>query len=181
MPPSSLPRQPRKEERPGTKKYNDIVCSGRIRLQHKASCYHGHGYSNRLSSLQGCTSVIPHARISRLAYTLLGNAPPRLSDTPKSILRALSSVCDGRCHRDGKREGKTRGRECRWCRNRVQHKHGDGHHDVPRFGALLRDKTPTPACLFYMNENWNYNNCYLTAQGKVRVVVGQTLSCFPKV
>src|SRR3954463_9798414 len=78
----------------------------------------------------------------------------------------LSSMCDGRCHRDGKREGKTRGRECRWCRNWVEHKHGEGHHDVPRFGALLRDNTPTPACLFYMNENWSYNNCSLVCSGE---------------
>src|ERR1041384_1903747 len=27
-----------------------------------------------------------HARISMVAYTLLGNAPPRLSDTPRPIL-----------------------------------------------------------------------------------------------
>ena len=48
MPPSSLPRHPREEAKPGTNKYKDIVCSGRIWLQHKASCYRGHGYSNRL-------------------------------------------------------------------------------------------------------------------------------------
>src|ERR1044072_8370824 len=30
-----------------------------------------------------------HARISRVAYTLLGNAPPRLSDTPRPILRLI--------------------------------------------------------------------------------------------
>src|SRR3954469_7391256 len=88
MPLSSLPRHPREDAKPGTNKYKDIVCSGRIWLQHKASCYRGHDYSNRLYSLQGCTSVIPHARISRVAYTMLGNTPPRLSDTTKSILRA---------------------------------------------------------------------------------------------
>ena len=33
------------------------------------------------------------------------------------------------------------------------------HHDVPRFGALRRDNTPTPACLLYINEISNYNNC----------------------
>src|SRR4051812_24795306 len=88
MPPSSLPRHPREEEKSGTNKYKDIVCSDRIWLQHKVSCYRGHGYSNILSSLQGCTRVIPHSQISRVSYTLLGNAPPRLSDTPKSILRA---------------------------------------------------------------------------------------------
>ena len=36
-----------------------IVRSGKIQLQHKASCYRGHGYSNRLNSLQGCTTVQP--------------------------------------------------------------------------------------------------------------------------
>ena len=36
-----------------------IVSSGKIQLQHKASCYRGHGYSNRLNSLQGCTTVQP--------------------------------------------------------------------------------------------------------------------------
>src|SRR4051812_5684386 len=80
--------------------------------------------------------------------------------------RQLSSICDGRCHGDGKIEGKTRGTKCRWCRNRVEHKHGEGHHDVPRFGALVRDNTPTPACLFYMNEDWSYNNCSLVCSGE---------------
>src|SRR3954464_15164481 len=36
-----------------------IVHSGKIQLQHKASCYRGHGYSNRLNSLQGCATVQP--------------------------------------------------------------------------------------------------------------------------
>ena len=31
---------------------------------------------------RGCTTVTLYARISRVAHTLLGNAPPRLSDTP---------------------------------------------------------------------------------------------------
>src|SRR3954470_15148972 len=47
MPPSSLPRHPREEE-PGTKSLIIIVCCDRLDLHHKASCYHGHGYSNRL-------------------------------------------------------------------------------------------------------------------------------------
>src|SRR4051812_32461272 len=38
---------------------NVVVCSSRIWLQHKASCYGGHGSSNRLNSLQGCTTVKP--------------------------------------------------------------------------------------------------------------------------
>src|SRR3954462_6663184 len=77
MPPSSLPRHPREEAKPGTNKYKDIVCSGRIWLQHKASYYRGHVYSNRLLPCRGCTTVTLHARISRVAYTLLRNAPPR--------------------------------------------------------------------------------------------------------
>src|ERR1043165_475737 len=55
--------------------------------------------------------------------------------------------------------GRREGERCRCYRNRVGHKHGEGHHDVPRFGVLRRDNTPTPACLLYMNEISNYNNC----------------------
>src|SRR3954462_1459355 len=95
MPPSFLPRHPREEAKLGTNKYRYIVCSGRVWLQHKASCYRGHGYSNRSSSLQGCTNVKLHARISRVAYTLLGNTPPRLSDTPRPILRLIREVPAG--------------------------------------------------------------------------------------
>src|SRR3954469_21425995 len=36
-----------------------VVRSGKIQLQHKASCYRGHDYSNRLNSLQGCTTAHP--------------------------------------------------------------------------------------------------------------------------
>src|SRR3954468_16327605 len=57
MPPSSLPRVPCEEEDPEPYSLIVVVCSGKIQLQHKASCYRGHGYSNRLNSLQGCTSV----------------------------------------------------------------------------------------------------------------------------
>src|SRR3954463_16738968 len=57
--------------------------------------------------------------------------------------------------------GRREGEKCRWCRNRVGHKHCEEHHDVPRFGALRRDNTPTPACLFYINAHKNYNNCCL--------------------
>src|SRR3954469_9578165 len=39
------------------------------------------------SSLQGCTGVTLRRRISRVAYTLLGSTPPKLSDTKKPILR----------------------------------------------------------------------------------------------
>src|SRR3954471_3006365 len=59
MPPSSLPRLPGEEENPEPYSLIVIVCSGKIQLQHKASCYCGHGYSNRLNSLQGCTTVQP--------------------------------------------------------------------------------------------------------------------------
>src|ERR1041385_4002863 len=48
MPPSSPPRHPREEENPEPYSLIIIVCSGKIQLQHKASCYRGHGYSNRL-------------------------------------------------------------------------------------------------------------------------------------
>src|SRR4051812_15951651 len=59
MPPSSLPRLPCEEEDPEPYSLIVVVCSGKIRLEHKASCYHGHGYSNRLNSLHGCTTVQP--------------------------------------------------------------------------------------------------------------------------
>src|ERR1041385_7588509 len=59
MPPSSLPRLPSGEEDPEPYSLIVVVCSGKIKLQHKASCYHGHGYSNRLKSMQGCTTVQP--------------------------------------------------------------------------------------------------------------------------
>src|ERR1041385_4588742 len=59
MPLSSPPRLPCEEENPELYSLIVIVCSGKIQLQHKASCYHGHGYSNRLNSLQGCTTVQP--------------------------------------------------------------------------------------------------------------------------
>src|ERR1043165_852070 len=95
MPPSFLPRHRREEAKPGTNSLIVVVCSGRVWLQHKASCYRGHGYSNRSSSLQGCTGVILHARISKVAYSLLGNAPPRLSDTPRPIPRLIREVPAG--------------------------------------------------------------------------------------
>src|SRR3954465_8997761 len=59
MPPSSLPRLPYEEEDPEPYSLIVVVCSGKVHLQHKASCYRGHGYSNRLNSLQGCTTVQP--------------------------------------------------------------------------------------------------------------------------
>src|SRR3954469_4959662 len=58
-----------------------------------------------------------------------------------------------------KERGRLEGETCRCCRNRVEHKHGERHHDVPRFGALRRYNTPTPACLLYISEISNYNNC----------------------
>src|ERR1041385_8352740 len=59
MPPSSPPRLPCEEENPEPYNLIVIVCSGKIQLQHKASCYRGHGYLNRLNSLQGCTTIQP--------------------------------------------------------------------------------------------------------------------------
>src|SRR3954468_20348946 len=61
MPLSSLPRLPCEEENPEPYSLIVVVRSGKVQLQHKASCYRGHGYSNRLNSLQGCTTV-HHAR-----------------------------------------------------------------------------------------------------------------------
>src|ERR1043165_10276893 len=48
MPPSSLPRHPREEAELGANSLIVIVCSDRLELQHKVSCYRGHVYSNRL-------------------------------------------------------------------------------------------------------------------------------------
>src|SRR3954462_7173536 len=48
MPPSSLPRHPREEAELGANSLIIIVCSDRLELQHKASCYRGYGYPNRL-------------------------------------------------------------------------------------------------------------------------------------
>src|SRR3954463_2630223 len=59
MPPRSPPRLPCEEEKTGTNSLIVVVCSSRLWLQHKASCYRGHGYSNRSNSLQGCTIVLP--------------------------------------------------------------------------------------------------------------------------
>src|SRR4051812_40806621 len=57
MPPSSPPRLPCEEENPEPYSLIVVVGSGKIQLQHKVSCYRGHGYSNRLNSLQGCTTI----------------------------------------------------------------------------------------------------------------------------
>src|SRR3954462_244833 len=54
--PSSTPCE---EEDPEPYSLIVIVSSGKIQLQHRASCYRGHGYSNRLNSLQGCTTFQP--------------------------------------------------------------------------------------------------------------------------
>src|SRR3954467_2548782 len=59
MPPSSLPRLPYEEEDSEPCSLIVVVCIGKIQLQHKASCYRGHGYLNRLNSLQGCTTIQP--------------------------------------------------------------------------------------------------------------------------
>src|SRR4051812_20640688 len=88
MPPSSLPRHPREEAELGANSLIILVYSDRLELQHKASCYRGHGYSNRLifpAGVHWCVTL--HARISRVAYTLLGCTPPKLSDTTKPIFQ----------------------------------------------------------------------------------------------
>src|SRR3954470_12371854 len=58
-----------------------------------------------------------------------------------------------------KERGRLEDELCRWCRNRVEYKNSEGHHDVPRFGALQRENTPTLACLLCINEITNYNKC----------------------
>src|SRR3954464_14379800 len=45
---SSLPRHPPRGKQLGTNSLIVIVSSSMIWLQHKASCYRGHDYSNRL-------------------------------------------------------------------------------------------------------------------------------------
>src|SRR3954463_15151590 len=59
MPLSSPPRLPCEEENPEPYSLIVVVCSGKIQLQHKESYNRGHGYSNILNSLQGCTTVQP--------------------------------------------------------------------------------------------------------------------------
>src|SRR3954463_13958213 len=59
MPTSSLPRLPCEEKDPEPYSLIVVVISGKVQLQHKASCYRGHGYSNRLNSLHRCTTVQP--------------------------------------------------------------------------------------------------------------------------
>src|ERR1041385_6067339 len=48
MPPTSPPRHPCEEENLEPYSLIVVVCSGKIQLQHKASCYRGHDYSNIL-------------------------------------------------------------------------------------------------------------------------------------
>src|ERR1041385_7406045 len=50
--------------------------------------------------------------------------------------------------------------ECRWYRKR-EWEHTVRHHDVPRFGALRRDNTPSPAEVAICN-NSGYNQCSLS-------------------
>src|SRR3954469_18861316 len=47
MLPSSLPRHPPRGKQLGTNSLIVVVSSSMIWLKHKASCYRGHGYSNR--------------------------------------------------------------------------------------------------------------------------------------
>src|SRR3954471_11826536 len=75
MPPSSPPRHPREEENPEPYSLIIIVSSGKIQLQHRASCYRGHGYSNRLNSLQGCTTVHPKRSDLQCGVNLVRERP----------------------------------------------------------------------------------------------------------
>src|SRR3954467_14360846 len=59
MPPRIPPRLPCEEENLEPISLVVVVCSSRVWLQHKASCYRGHGYPNRLSSLQGLHYCYP--------------------------------------------------------------------------------------------------------------------------
>src|ERR1041385_4378698 len=65
----------REEEDPEPFSLIVIVSSGKIQLQHKASCYRGHGYSNRLNSLQGCTTVQPARSDLQGGVTLVRERP----------------------------------------------------------------------------------------------------------
>src|ERR1041385_5384664 len=87
--PSSTPCE---EKKPEPTVLIVVVCSSRLWLQHKASCYRGHDYSNRLNSLQGCTTVQPARSDLQGGVHLVRNAPPRLSDTPRPILRLIRDV-----------------------------------------------------------------------------------------
>src|SRR3954465_3533722 len=79
--------------------------------------------------------------------------------TPTSSIGECRRIVTIDAIRMAKERGRLEGERCRWCRNRVGHKHGEGHHDVPRFGDLRRDNTPTPACLLAINDLTNYNQC----------------------
>src|SRR3954471_4257701 len=94
MPPSSPPRHPREEENPEPYSLIIIVCSGKIQLQHKASCYRGHGYSNRLifptgvhlcyttrTDLQGGVHLVRECPIEAIRHSIahLSNSTERSS------------------------------------------------------------------------------------------------------
>src|SRR3954471_10057262 len=95
MPPSSPPRLPCEEENPEPYSLIVIFCSGKIQLQHKASHYRGHGYSNRLNSLQGCTTVQPARSDLQGVGNLVRERPPRLSDTSQFILGSVERPSAG--------------------------------------------------------------------------------------
>src|ERR1041385_1890544 len=90
--PSSTPCE---EKKPEPYSLIVVVCSSRLWLHHKASCYRGHGYSNRSNSLQGCTTVQPARSDIQGGVHLVGNAPPRLPATPRPILRLIKEVPAG--------------------------------------------------------------------------------------
>ena len=67
---------PRRRQ-PGTNSLIEVVCSSMIWLQHKASCYRGHGYSNRLifpTGVHWCHTTRSDPRVS---YTLFRHVRPR--------------------------------------------------------------------------------------------------------
>ena len=103
MPPSSPARLPCEEEDPEPYSLIVVVCSGKIQFQHKVSCYRGHGYSNRLNSLQRCSTVQPARSDLQVGGNLVrerstkairhGAAHPRLNR--EAIRRTISYAIRG--------------------------------------------------------------------------------------
>src|SRR4051812_34603387 len=106
MPPSSLPRHPREEAELGANSLIVIVYSDRLELRHKASCYRGHGYPNRLifpagvhwcdttrSYLQGGVHLVREHPTEAIRHNIahLSNSTER----PSAGLRGWPTYSDG--------------------------------------------------------------------------------------
>src|SRR3954467_10753656 len=74
---SSLPRHPPRGRQLRTNSLTVIVSSSMIWLQHKASCYHGHHYSNRLIVPAGVHWRDSTCSDPRVSYTLFRHVRPR--------------------------------------------------------------------------------------------------------